>query len=156
MKTILIDTRIWSLALKSAYFTKGTPEYELGIIADELVDTTLGNDKILMSSQLVAEIYHVTTSRGIKIPKEDVQTTLNNLLRSNHVNYKEITTEVISEAIKLSIESGIHIWDFLVILPFRGKIDKIYTMDPHFRDCKDLRLAPVENPLGIWKVEGEK
>jgi len=32
--------------------------------------------------------------------------------------------------------------------------DTILTMDPHFRDCAELRIAEIENPIGEWKVEG--
>lgn len=134
MKRILIDTRIWVLAIKSAYFSKDNPDYELSIVADEVVDATLENETVLVSNQLVAEIYHVATSRGLNIPKDDVSTILNDLLRSNHVLYRELTKEVLREAIRLSSESGIHIWDFLVLLPFKGEIEVVYTMDTHFKD----------------------
>ncbi|MEW6686816.1 MAG: hypothetical protein AB1393_11520 [Candidatus Edwardsbacteria bacterium] len=153
---ILIDTRIISLALKHPFLTPLDPEYELSVRASGFVRKIVENHSLLVSSQLGAEIYHVLTMRGKRLPKEKAKELMEDLLSQNFVSYREITKRILQKAIKLSTATGIHIWDFLVVVPFEGEAQKIYTMDPHFLNKEFSRLAEVENPIGVWKVEGEK
>lgn len=155
MKQILIDTRIWVLALKLPLFKETDFDYPLSIKARECVDENLKNNGILISSQLASEIYSVLTTRGRKLPSAQAAKLVKDILERENVTYKVISIEVFKRAMDLSAESGIHIWDFLVVLPFEGEIDLIYTMDPHFRDKSLNQIAKIENPIGVWKKEGQ-
>lgn len=155
MKKILIDTRIWVLTLKKLFFDEGSRELALSERAENTVRSALDADNVLISSQLISEIFHVLTMRGRRIPKSQAVRFIADILDERKVIYRSISKEVAIESARLSEESCVHIWDFLVILPFRDEVDLIYSMDPHFRDCNQLQLATVENPLGVWKIEGE-
>ncbi len=55
------------------------------------------------------------------------------------------------EALKLSNLSGIHIWDYLCIIPLKGIIDAAYTNDKHFLHPTIKNLLPkIDNPVGKW------
>jgi len=72
------------------------------------------------------------------------------------VEYSDIQKNMLIKARELSAETGIHIWDFLVGIPFVNEIETIYTTDPHFNNKRFTEWARIENLLGIWKTEGEK
>jgi hypothetical protein len=72
MRKILIDTRIWVLALKSAYMSNLDYDYNLAVQAKTFLVNTLKKDQLPMSAQLLSEIYHVMTKRGVRIPSGDV------------------------------------------------------------------------------------
>lgn len=156
MNRTLIDTRIWALALKVAYMTKSDPDYSLADRAKSLVVDTLKKDRVLVSAQLMGEIYHVATRRGIRLPSDDVVTYLNNLLEKDNVLFDITGEETVKKAIELSSKYNVHVWDFLVVLPFETAVDIIYTMDPHFQNPYFQKIAKLENPLGVWKVEGQR
>lgn len=156
MKRVLIDTRILTFALKKVYIEVDKGELDLFIKAEELFRNTLDEERILISGQLVVELYHVLTMRGRKIPKDHAVALINDLLEEKNVEYRDIQKDMITKAMELSAETGIHIWDFLVVLPFGNEIDTIYTTDPHFNNKRFTEYATIENPLGIWKTEGEK
>ena len=156
MSRILIDTRIWALALKAAYMERSDPDYGLAIQAKDLVSNALEREQLLMSAQLVGEIYHVATRRGLKVPPGDVVVYLDNLLSKKNVLSATTSKKALKRAMRLSVQHNLHIWDFLVAVPFEGNVDVIYTMDPHFRAPYFQGIAKVENPLGVWKVEGQR
>ncbi|MBU0566945.1 hypothetical protein KJ693_06550 [bacterium] len=58
---------------------------------------------------------------------------------------------------KKSLDSGIHIYDYLVALPLKGMVSKIYSADAHLQHQDFKEIAEVENPLFPWiLVEGRK
>jgi len=62
-----------------------------------------------------------------------------------------IELDHIKLAIKLSKESGIHIWDFLCVIPILDHISIAYTVDIHFTHEIFQKLGlKVRNPLGKW------
>jgi len=152
----LIDTRIWGLAFKRVLYRSDHPSLLLAEKADEFLRKALLDSIVLLSGQLVAEIYHVLTARGTKMPRGKASKLIDDLLTSENTEFRTTDLRIVKQALKLSTQTGFHIWDFLLVLPFKGEVDKIYTMDPHFRDCKELQIAPIKNPLGVWKVEGKK
>ena len=153
---ILIDTRIWGLALKAPYYADADPVKDVAAKAEMFVRLSAKEHTVCLSTQLVAEIYHVLTARGKKLAKRKAGVLVNDLVRSPKVVYKSVGISAVQQALMLSAQTGVHIWDFLVVLPFQDELDKIYTMDPHFKNCKALQIADVENPMGIWTVEGRK
>ncbi|MEW6608552.1 MAG: hypothetical protein AB1414_14090 [bacterium] len=156
MKMILIDTQVLTFALKKIYIEVDNRELDLFIKAEELLRKTLDNERVLISGQLVVELYHVLTMRGRKIPRDHAVVLIKDLLEEKNVKYRDIQRNMITKAMELSAETGIHIWDFLVVLPFVNEIDTIYTTDPHFNNKKFTEYATIENPLRIWRTEGAK
>ena len=154
---ILIDTRIWSLGLKAPFLEKNDPHMRLATQAASFLKKTLNrNTDLLFSSQLIAEIYHVLTQRGKKMPPNQAKLLIGDLLERGGTLYRPISQATFLNAMGASAASGIHLWDYLVVLPFEDMLDRIYTMDPHFRHASFQTLCPIENPLGIWKTEGQK
>lgn len=156
MTATLIDTRLWALAWKYPFMPSSDPAFRLAGRAHEFLrGKTSSQNRILISSQLAAEIYHVLTKRGRRLAPDQAAALLNELLGRKLVIYRHITQRVFERAMETSSKSGIHIWDYLVVLPFEGEVEVIYTMDPHMRDATFRQIGRVENPLGIWKTEGE-
>lgn len=70
---------------------------------------------------------------------------------------RAISYETVKEAYLLSIRSNIHIYDYLVVLPFRGEVEEIYSSDKHFQHSSFTSIANVINPLKGWiTIEGKK
>ena len=153
---ILIDTRIWVLALRAPLYEAGSRLAHLGSRSAEIVRDALARDVLLFSPQLVAEIHHVTTSRTRpRLPGAMARDYLWQILSRRNARYRPISRARLEEALALAAESGIHIWDYLVALPCKERLDRIVTMDPHYRHPHFGRLARVDNPLGLWASEGQ-
>jgi predicted nucleic acid-binding protein len=151
----LIDTRILILSFKFPYLSIQHKDYPDALQSKSFVEKIFqSNETILISSQLAAEIFHVLVNRGIKIPPAHANKYLNALLNHKNVEFKSPSKENILKAIELSASSGIHIWDYLVVLPFENGINRIITMDPHFNHPSLSSIARIENPINIWKTEG--
>jgi hypothetical protein len=152
----LIDTRLWVLALRAPVYLPGSHLGELGGRAADIVRSALREDVVLFSPQLVAEVHHVATSRvrprlvGVAIGKY-----LQQVLGRRNARFRTLSRPLLEEALSRTAESGIHVWDYLVVLPWKGRVDRILTMDPHYRHAHFTALAAVENPLGIWASEGQ-
>lgn len=154
---ILVDTRIWVLGLKAPFLQKGDPEMKPATKASAFLKTMLTrNAGLLFSSQLIAEIFHVLTQRGKKMPAAQARTLITDLLERGGSIYRPVSQATFLRAMELSASSGIHVWDYLVVLPFEDLLDRIYTMDPHFQHPSFQSLCPIENPIGIWKTEGQE
>ncbi len=63
---------------------------------------------------------------------------------------KELSLENVLSSYKKSKLSNIHIYDYLVALPLKGLITKIYSADDHFQHKDFKEIAEVENPLYPW------
>jgi hypothetical protein len=44
----------------------------------------------------------------------------------------------------------------MVVIPVENDIDIIYTMATHFQSPYFKNIAIIENPLEVWKIEGDK
>ncbi|MBI3601135.1 MAG: hypothetical protein HY097_10925 [Nitrospinae bacterium] len=151
----LIDTRIFILSFKFPYLSIEHKDYPIALQTKSFVDKIFhNNETILISSQLASEVFHVLVNRGVKIPPEHARKYLTALLNHKNVECRSASKENISKAIELSTSSGIHIWDYLVVLPFKNGIDRIITMDPHFNHPTLSSIARIENPINVWKSEG--
>ncbi len=72
-------------------------------------------------------------------------------MKSSRTVLVEVKKRHYREALRLSSLSGIHIWDFLCIIPLKGLMDIAYTNDRHFHHPTIKSLIPkVENPIGKW------
>jgi predicted nucleic acid-binding protein len=158
MSRILIDTRIWALGLKYPFIIPEDEDYKLAEKAHHLISIKLKGkrERVFISSQLAAEIFHVLTKRGRRLPETQAKSLLTEILLLENVSYRHIEKEVFLAAMGESSKSGIHIWDYLVFLPFKGEVRTIYTMDPHFNDKSFRDHTGIENPFGIWRSEGQK
>ncbi len=154
---VFIDTEIWSLAQKKPIKEKFPDEksYEIALSAHEkakeFISDMLRNYKIYMSFHQVCEIYHVLGFRGSKLPVSHVEKVINAILMSKRIVKIPVKLEHIRKSIELSIKSGIHIWDFLCVIPVAEFIDTAFSIDRHFLHpiFKELGIN-VENPLKIW------
>ncbi|MCS7264400.1 MAG: hypothetical protein NZ805_06170 [Armatimonadetes bacterium] len=152
---ILIDTRLLGLALKAPYYGEHHLVRPIAEQAQRFVREQVDSQVLAVSPQLLGELYHVLTERGLRITKTLAQQLVDDLLQGANIIYRSPDVAIIQEAIALSARTCVHIWDFLIVLPFRGILERIYTTDPHFLSCKNLQVAPVENPLGLWVTEGK-
>ena len=157
VKGVFIDTCIWSLAYKIPRKNrfKGEEEYkealELHIKASEFLKKNLEDNIIYMTYFQVMEIFHVLGFRGTKLQLKIAKSITDYILKSPKIVKVEIPPTIYKKCLELSAETGIHIWDFLCILPLKDLIDKAYSMDKHFQHkvFKELGIH-VENPFGIW------
>lgn len=154
---VFVDTEIWSFAQKTPVKEKFKSKLEYEIFlrahmeAKKFLKKVLSEETIYMSLHQVVEIFHVLGFRGFKLPVNFVIEYVNALILSERVVKIPITASHIQEALKLSRESGIHIWDFLCITPIKEYIDRIYTVDRHFLHKTFQKLGiKIENPLKIW------
>jgi predicted nucleic acid-binding protein len=153
---VLIDTRIWVLALRAPVAPAGSSLARLGERARELVVRLREEATILFTPQLVGEIRHVLTSRGsARLPAAVARDYLHQLLADRRSRFRTLSRRQLQLALDLSAESGVHLWDYLVVLPWQGQIDRLLTMDPHYRHPHFREVGPVENPLGLWRHEGQ-
>ena len=154
---IMIDTEIWSLSVKKPLRDKFSSKegYDKAIeIHDKarmLVKNALSNDTIYMSAHQIAEIFHVLAYRGTKLPLQFAKKYIKSLIDAKEIVKIEVTWTDFLESIRLSSMSGIHIWDFLCVVPIAEYIDRAYSIDKHFQDpiFKELGIH-IENPLGYW------
>jgi predicted nucleic acid-binding protein len=61
-----------------------------------------------------------------------------------------VTMSILKAAFRKSLESGIHIYDYLVAFPLKAEIDVIFSSDDHFQHPDFQAIAPVTNPLAPW------
>jgi hypothetical protein len=152
----LVDTRIWVLALRAPLAEPGSALADLGERARRVVEEVRARDIVLLTPQLLAEIHHVATGRGAhRLPAADARRYLLQLLADRRSRFRALSRARFARALSLSAESGIHIWDYLVVLPWDGELDRILTMDPHFRHRHFASFGRIENPLGLWRHEGQ-
>jgi len=154
---VFVDTEIWSFAQKTPVREKFEDELEYKkfskahVKAKKFLKRILIEEIIYMSLHQVAEIFHVLGFRGYKLPMDFVVGYVNDLLLSERIVKIPVTVSHVKEALKLSKESGIHVWDFLCIIPIKEYIDIIYTVDKHFLHETFQKLGiKIENPLKIW------
>jgi predicted nucleic acid-binding protein len=70
---------------------------------------------------------------------------------------KALTTDHVEEALILSMKSSVHIWDYLVVLPLKDIVRRIYSADRHLLETDDFsNIAEVVNPLSWNMVEGQE
>ncbi len=154
---IFIDTQLWVYALKKPYKErfKDEEEYkealEIHSRANGFVrDAILGHVLYVTTHQL-AEIYHALAFRGIRMNKRLALEIIKKLMRSSKTVVVEVKRKHYRESLRLSSLSGIHVWDYLCIIPLKGIIDIAYTNDKHFLHPTIKKLVPkIENPIGKW------
>lgn len=153
---IVIDTPLWAFGLKAAFLSAHDPVLKTASVAQTFLRETLKkNWDLLFSSQLIAEIFEDLTRKGNQIPPDQSERILSDLLLRKGTVYRPVSQSLMERSLHLSAINEIPVWDYLIALPFEDQIDRIYTIDPHFEHPSLSGLAEIENPLGIWKQEGE-
>lgn len=153
---IFIDTQLWVYAFKKPREKfRDNITYEkalqLHTKANEFIRNALLDNTVYITTHQLAEIFHALAFRGTRMNRENALRIVEKLTKSSRTVIIEVKKRHYKEALKLSSTSGIHIWDYLCILPLKGVIDVAYTNDKHFLHPTIKSLVPqVENPLEEW------
>lgn len=154
---VFIDTQLWVYAFKKPrkeYFNNSN-EYEEALhfhkVSSKLIHNALLEHTIYTTTHQLAEIYHVLAFRGIKMNTKDALNIIESISRSSRVVLVEVKRKHYIEALRISSMSGIHVWDYLCLLPLKDLVEVAYTNDKHFLHPTLRNLVRiVENPLGKW------
>jgi len=154
---IFIDTQIWVYAFKKPRrksFASKEEFEEASRIHDKasrFVRDALLNHVIYITTHQLAEIFHALAFRGVRMNRSEALSITEKLMRSSRTVLVEVKRKHYKEALRLSNLSGIHVWDYLCILPLKNMIDIAYTNDEHFLHPTIKSLIPkIENPVGKW------
>ncbi len=155
--TIFIDTEIWIFAQKIPDRSnfQDTSEYDnaldLHLKSNEFLKHKIIENEISMTNHQICEIFHALAFRGKKAPISMASRYCNHLLSSKFMHWYQIFDKHVKEAIELSMKSGIHIWDYICVLPLYNDVEILYSCDEHFKHKSFKSLGPkIENPLDIW------
>lgn len=160
MKGIFIDTQLWSYSKKKPIREHFSNEKKFNEVhkthreAKTFFSEIKKTEKpIFFSTHQIAEIYHVLSFRGHKIPVDQSIKFLKSLKTHKQMKIIEITWTHILDAFSKSLQSSIHIWDYLCILPIIDYIEVAYTSDRHFQH-KTFQKTGLElrNPLSMWET----
>ena len=154
---VFIDTQIWVFAqkkpIKSNYSI--TNEFEKAFRihkqSHNMIVEQIEKNQIAMTFHQLSEIYHAFAFRGQKIPIEFSEKFCLSLISAKFCKFYPLEKNHFQNAISMSKESGIHIWDYLCISPLLSDIEIAYSCDKHFQSVDFKRLLPkIENPIGKW------
>jgi len=154
---VFIDTQLWIYAFKKPQrenFLSGE-EYEEALQihgkAMKFMHNVLTSHMVHITTHQLAEIFHALAFRGVRMNSRQALNIVEKIMKSSRTIVVEVRKRHYREALRLSSLSGIHIWDYLCIIPLRGQIDVAYTNDKHFLHPTIKSLVPkVENPIGKW------
>lgn len=154
---VFIDTQLWVYALKKPqrdWFTSNE-EYEKAVQihgkAVKFIHNTLLNHIVYTTTHQLAEIFHSLAFRGVKMNTRQALDIIEKMVKSTRTVVVEVKKRHYREALRLSSLSGIHVWDYLCVIPLKELIDVAYTNDKHFLHPTMKSLVPrVENPVGEW------
>ncbi len=145
-KIILIDTNIWLLGfipikeIKYQFLHKKANLF----ITEKLQNK---NTTICISTYQIGEIMELFRRYGLnKTRREEIFT---EFFTKKFIT-RDITLKIIKEAFDLSDNSSIHIYDYLVALPAKNIVEKIYSADDHFQHKDFTSICKVTNPLSPW------
>ena len=154
---IFIDTQLWVYAFKKPQRGRFTnrEEYNKALQmhskANKFIHDSLLEHTIYFTTHQLAEIFHALAFRGVRIDRGEALRIIEKLMKSSKTVIIEVKKKHYREALRLSSLSGIHIWDYLCILPLKGVIDIAYTNDQHFLHPTIRNLVPeINNPLEEW------
>ena len=152
----MVDTEIWVFAKKRPLRSKFKSEGEYAkflkahVAAQEFFREVFPKLKIYMTAHQLAEIFHVLSFRGARVPLSESIRLVKLIVEDPGIVKVPVTCEHVRLAAELSAKTGIHIWDFLCILPVAGLVDVVFSCDKHFLEIGRLLGVRVENPIPIW------
>ena len=110
--------------------------------AQEAIASARGKDQLVVSTQVMQELYAVITRKkglNLVLAKETVR-------RLEHMEVVTVTPELIWEAIDCSVLSGISFWDALIVVSAESaRCERIWTED--LQEGQVIRGVRVENPF---------
>lgn len=152
MKKVIIDTGIFEYAFvkpKEMEFLdlhQKANSWLRGVLEKETIE-------ILMGTYQIAEVLEVFRRVGAS---KEARESFVELIDEGFIK-KALHYEIVKEAYMLSTRSNIHIYDYLVVLPFKGEAEEIYSSDKHFQHYDFTSVATVINPLDNWiTIEGKR
>lgn len=155
--TIFIDTEIWIFAQKIPDLSnfQDISEYDNALNlhqkSSEFLKQKIIESEISMTNHQICEIFHALAFRGKKASKTIASKYCNQLLSSKFMHWYQIFDKHVKRAVELSMKSGIHIWDYICVLPLYNDVEILYSCDEHFKHKSFKSLGPkIENPLNIW------
>ncbi|MEE8167342.1 MAG: hypothetical protein V3T58_00530 [Candidatus Hydrothermarchaeales archaeon] len=149
---ILIDTNIWHFA-----FVKPREDEfaEIHGVAKDVLQELLSDREVRigMSAYQAGEIIEVLRRSGVNMK------TRAGLIRdfgTGKFFVKDLTFDIVRDALTDAAKSDIHVYDYLVAYPLRNIVERIYSADDHFRH-EHFGYAEVINPVMPWVLrEGIK
>ena len=152
MKRVIIDTSLFEYGFvrpKETEFLDLHQKAKLWLIAILKKEEI----EILMSTYQIAEVLEVFRRVGAS---HEAKESFFAMVEEEFIK-RAISYEIIKEAYMLSLRSNIHIYDYLVVLPFKEEVEEIYSADKHFQHSYFTSIANVINPLKDWiTIEGKK
>jgi len=107
----------------------------------------------LMSAYQAAEVMEVFRKIGAT---QKAKASLFKLIEEKFT-IKPVYWETVKKAYILTQESNIHIYDYLVVLPFEKEVGEIFSIDKHLQHPHFQHIGKVINPIRGWVVtEGRK
>jgi len=152
----LVDTELWSIAKKepAKEMFSSKEEFEKAMKMHSRAREFFSNEfpglRVYISNHQLAEIFHVLAFRGLRIPFEEAYSIVTGIIEDASIVKVPLTMEHVMKALKESLDTGIHIWDFLCFLPVREFVDTIYSADSHFKLIGKRHGVKVINPLDHW------
>lgn len=152
-ETIAIDTNIWHIA----HIKPKEPEFlSVHQKTKEFLSGTLNNERITIAMTVyqVCEILELFRRTGMSLSEREK-------MKEDFYSPGFIIKDLLSLDITLSLSksfiSNIHIYDYLVALPLKGIITRIYSADDHFQHQDFKEIAEVINPISPWILrEGKR
>lgn len=129
---------------------------ELHKSAEKFLEDTLSDPEIVIAitSYQMVEILDLLRKTGVN---PDVRKEIFAGFKTDKFKIKVIGLYDIESCLFKSLVSNIHIYDYLVALPFKGVVERIYSADSHFQHQDFTEIAEVINPLSPWILtEGKK
>ena len=152
MKGIIIDTGIFEYAFvkpKEAEFFQLHQKANIWLretLKKQDIDILMGTYQIAEVAEVLRKVGASQKARGSFIE-----------LAEKRFSKRAISYEVVKEAYVLSSKSNVHIYDYLVVLPFKGEVEEIFSPDRHFQHPDFKSIANVTNPVENWViVEGKR
>ncbi len=154
---IFIDTQLWIFAQKMPKKERFRNEKDYLQMVEfhqgskNFLTQKIQTEDIGMTNHQLGEIFHALAYRGDKLNLDFSKKFCLQLLNSESIHWYLVTNEDLIECINLSGDSGIHIWDYLCVLPLLRDILEIYTCDIHFQNESFQKFGkPIKNPLNQW------
>ena len=145
-RLVLVDTNIWHWAYIRPTELEFVPIHERAsdFLSDLLTDETFG---LALTTYQICEILDLFRKSGMRT--EERKEFMGDFF-SGDFYVKEITIPEVRTCLCKSIDSGIHVYDYLVALPLKGTVVTFYSADDHFQHKDFTEIAVVENPLDPW------
>lgn len=154
---LFIDTQFWVYSQKEPTgsdfstleaHTAAVRRFE---VSQALIEDAITNHVIFLTCHQVGEIFHALAFRGRKLSRAYAREFCFKLLSAEFTQVRVNTPDHLAVALQYSRDSGVHVWDFLCLLPLLPEVDVIYSCDAHFKHALIQSFGPpIRNPLEFW------